>query len=199
MPPQKNISEILSSELLLHAYTIGVFPMANGNEGEILWYSPEPRAIIPLDAFNISRSLRRTLKKFIFDIRIDTSFENVIRCCAKRDDTWISEEIISAYCELHRLGYAHSVETWNKENLVGGLYGVAIGAAFFGESMFSSMTDASKVALVSLVQRMNEHGFVLLDTQYLTSHLKQFGATEIPRKDYLRLLKKAISEKNVTF
>lgn len=173
--------------------------MADGNSEEIVWYAPEPRAILPLDAFNVSRSLRQTIKKYIFDIRIDTSFEHVIRSCATRRETWISEEIISAYCELHRLGYAHSVESWKNESLVGGLYGVAICAAFFGESMFSTMRDASKVALCFLVQHIKQRGFQLLDTQYITPHLQRFGATEIPRKEYLRLLKKAISANTVTF
>ncbi len=183
----------IPSELLLAAYSAGYFPMADSRDGEIHWYSPDPRAIIPLDTFKISRSLKQTIKKNIFEIRIDHSFEDVIRNCAKRDDTWISEEIVQSYLELHRLGYAHSVESWQNNKLVGGLYGVALVGAFFGESMFSLIKDASKVALVVLVERLKQKGFKLLDTQYITPHLKKFGAVEISRDEYLqKCLKTAI-------
>ncbi|MDI6804841.1 MAG: leucyl/phenylalanyl-tRNA--protein transferase, partial [Bacteroidota bacterium] len=180
---------MIPSELLLTAYSAGYFPMADSRDGEIHWYSPDPRAIIPLDTFKISRSLKQTIKKNIFEIRIDHAFEDVIRSCAKRDETWISEEIVQSYLELHRLGYAHSIESWHNKKLVGGLYGVALGGAFFGESMFSLMKDASKVALVALVETLKERGFKLLDTQYTTPHLKNFGVVEISRQEYLKKLK----------
>ena len=169
----------LDPDFLLVAYCNGYFPMATSRTGHIEWFSPDPRAIIPIDEFNISRSLRQTIRKNIFDIRIDKSFEKVMRLCAERDDTWISDEIISVYTELHRRGFAHSVETWHAGKLVGGLYGVTIRGAFFGESMFSRMTDASKVALVHLVGRLKESGFTLLDTQYMTEHLRAFGTIDI--------------------
>jgi leucyl/phenylalanyl-tRNA--protein transferase len=182
----------LDPDFLLIAYCHGYFPMADHRTGPIKWYSPHPRAIIPLNGLRISRSLRRTLRKNLFALRINSAFEQVMRACANRDETWISEEIISAYVELHRRGYAHSVETWYEGQLVGGLYGVAIGGAFFGESMFSHMTDASKVALVHLVERLRERRFLLLDTQYLTEHLARMGAIEISRSAYLKLLSQAL-------
>lgn len=166
--------------------------MANGKDGEIRWFSPEMRGIIPLNDLKISRSLRQTLRKKMFAVRINGNFEATIRACAERKDVWISETIIQSYLQLHRLGYAHSVECWNNEKLVGGLYGVAIGGAFFGESMFSRMTDASKVALIYLVKRLNERGFVLLDTQYSNPHLLTLGCVEIPQIEYLQQLQKAI-------
>jgi leucyl/phenylalanyl-tRNA--protein transferase len=172
--------------------------MADSRNGEIRWYSPDPRAIIPLDTFRISRSLRQTLKKNLFLIRWNTSFEEVMRSCAEREDTWISEEIIESYLGLHRLGCAHSVESWREGRLSGGLYGVALGGAFFGESMFSRERDASKVALVCLVERLRENGFDLLDTQFLTPHLARFGTVEISRKKYLALLKKAVMKRPKT-
>jgi leucyl/phenylalanyl-tRNA--protein transferase len=174
-------------DLLLHAYRQGVFPMAVEG-GEIAWFSPDPRAIIPLDAFHVPHGLRRTLKKGCFEIRVDTSYEAVMRACARRKETWINEEILQSYVELHHLGYAHSVEAWLEGRLAGGLYGVVIGGAFCGESMFHEVTDASKVALHALVNRLRERGFSLLDTQWLTGHLTTFGATEIPRKEYQRRL-----------
>lgn len=170
--------------------------MADSRDGEIHWYSPDPRAIIPLDTFKISRSLKQTIKKNIFEMRINNSFEDVIRSCAKRDETWISEEIVRSYIELYRLGYAHSIESWYNKKLVGGLYGVVLGSAFFGESMFSLMKDASKVALVALVETLKERGFKLLDTQYTTPHLKNFGVVEISRDEYLhKYLKTALAVK----
>lgn len=182
----------LDPDFLLVAYRNGYFPMAQHRHGPIRWYSPDPRAIIPLDGLHISRSLRRTLRKNIFTVLINTAFEAVMRACASREETWISEEIISVYVELHRRGFAHSLETWYSNRLVGGLYGVALGGAFFGESMFSRMADASKVALVHLVRRLNERGFLLLDTQYLTEHLARLGAIEISRASYLSLLNRAL-------
>ena len=183
--------------LLLSGYAAGYFPMASSQSGEIRWYSPDPRAIIPLDEFKISRSLRQTLKKNQFAIRLDTVFEEVMRLCAAREDTWRSEEIVQSYLELHRCGYAHSGEAWKNDRLAGGLYGVALGAAFFGESMFSRVRDASKVSLVHLVERLRSKGFDLLDTQFLTPHLNRFGAREISRGDYLIQLKKAIRKRRV--
>lgn len=164
-------------------------------DGEIAWFSPDPRAIIPLDeGFHVPHGLARTLKKKPFEIRVDTAFEEVMRRCAMREDTWINTEIIASYVNLHRLGHAHSVETWSGTQLVGGLYGVAIGGAFCGESMFHEVTDASKVALHALVQRLRSGGFSLLDTQWLTPHLTTFGAIEIPRAEYCRRLNACIDD-----
>ncbi len=166
--------------------------MAESKNGQIHWFSPEWRGIIPLDGLKVSRSLHRTIRKDLFEIRIDSNFEATIRSCAERDEVWISEVIVQSYLQLFNLGYAHSVECWNNNTLVGGLYGVTIGAAFFGESMFSRMTDASKVALVYLVKRMMKRGFVLLDTQYVNSHLVTLGGVEIPKAQYLARLNAAI-------
>ena len=174
------------------AYRHGYFPMADPETGVISWYSPDPRAIIPLDAFKISRSLKQVLARKVFDIKINTSFETVIGMCAERNETWISEEIKTAYNDLHFRGFAHSVESWQSGKLVGGLYGVSIGGAFFGESMFSTLPNASKVALVHLVERLRRQGFLLLDTQFMNEHLRQFGAIEIPRQEYLSLLANAL-------
>jgi leucyl/phenylalanyl-tRNA---protein transferase len=185
-------SKIIPAALLLEAYSTGIFPMAMEN-GEIAWFSPDPRGIIPLEAFHIPHGLKRRLKRECFDIRIDSAFEAVIRACAARPETWINEEIIVSYLNLHRLGFAHSVETWRNGKLVGGLYGVSVYGAFFGESMFHQETDASKIALVALVDRLVERGFRLLDTQYVTAHLQGFGAVEISRPKYLRLLKQALA------
>lgn len=179
-------------DLLLHAYRNAVFPMAM-EDGEIAWFSPDPRAIIPLDTFHVPHGLRRTLKKNPFEVRINTAFEAVMRACARRDETWINDEIVESYVNLHRLGYAHSVEAWAGDELAGGLYGVAIGGAFFGESMFHEKTDASKVALHALVERLRSRGFTLLDTQWITPHLQTFGALEIPRTVYRQLLAASVS------
>jgi leucyl/phenylalanyl-tRNA--protein transferase len=185
---------VLEPDLLLDAYRHGIFPMAVNRRGTIGWFSPDPRAVIPLDErFHVPHGLRRVLKKNPFTITFDSNFPAVIRECAKRKEgTWISPQIITCYTKLHRLGHAHSVEVWNTGVLVGGLYGVHIGAAFFGESMFHRAPDASKVALVALVDRLRERGFVLLDTQWQTPHLRQFGTHEIPRSEYLWRLKEAI-------
>lgn len=189
---------MIPAELLISAYASGWFPMAV-KEGEIRWFSPDPRGIIPLDAFHVSGRLARVVRRGLFRIRIDTAFEKVIRGCAEaerdRDDpgTWISEEIIQSYVVLHRRGLAHSVEAWRADRLAGGLYGVALGGAFFGESMFHRETDASKVALVALVERLRSRGYVLLDTQWVTEHLEQFGAVEIRREDYLKRLEAALA------
>jgi len=184
---------VIPSDLLLAAYASGWFPMAD-DIGEISWYSPDPRGIIPLDAFHAPARLHRVVRQGVFRVEIDTAFAEVIRACAEAerdpDDsgTWISEEIIESYSALHELGYAHSVETWTGEGLVGGLYGVALGGAFFGESMFHRTANASKVALVALVERLRARGFGLLDTQWVTAHLQQFGAIEVPRPQYMKLL-----------
>jgi leucyl/phenylalanyl-tRNA--protein transferase len=189
---------MISPALLIEGYLHGVFPMGM-EDGEIGWFSPDPRAIIPLgDGFHVPHGLKRTLGRGTFEVRVDVAFEAVMRACADRNETWITEEIIESYCELNRRGFAHSVETWHEGKLAGGLYGVAIGGAFFGESMFHHETDASKVALHGLVQRLNERGFLLLDTQWITPHLRQFGAKEIPRRQYLRLLAQA-TEKECVF
>jgi leucyl/phenylalanyl-tRNA--protein transferase len=186
---------VLQAQILLAAYCKSHFPMAVNERGDIGWFSPDPRAIIPHDArFHVPHGLRRTLRKNPFEITVDREFEAVMRACARRrGDTWISEEIVESYCNLHRLGFAHSVEARLGGKLAGGLYGVHIGGAFFGESMFHRATDASKVALVALVERLRAGGFALLDTQWTTPHLAQFGTLEIPRRDYLRLLRKAVA------
>lgn len=183
---------VLSPELVLEAYRSGVFPMAD-DQGEIYWFSPDPRCVIPLDTFHVPRSVRQAVRRSNFEIRIDGDFRSVMEACADRPEgTWISDEIIAVYTELQRHQHAHSIETWQDGRLVGGLYGVAIGGAFFGESMFHRVTDASKVALVHLVERLRNHGYVLLDTQWSTPHLTRFGAVEIPRRDYLRRLQSAL-------
>jgi leucyl/phenylalanyl-tRNA--protein transferase len=184
---------VIPRELLLSAYASGWFPMAVEG-GEINWFSPDPRGIIPLDEFHVPSRLARVVRRGTFRIEIDRRFEEVIRACADElrdpDDpgSWISEEIIQSYLVLHRHGLAHSVEAWKGDTLAGGLYGVALKGAFFGESMFHRVTDASKVALVALVDRLRERGFRLLDIQWVTDHLVQFGAREIPRSDYLKVL-----------
>ena len=186
--------DIISPELLLQGYRLGVFPMGM-TDGSIHWFSPDPRAILPLDGFKTDHGLRRVLAKKKFEIKIDKSFGEVIRACADREETWITPKIIASYEHLHDLGCAHSVEAWHNEKLAGGLYGVAIGGAFFGESMFHRVTDASKVALVGLVEIMKARRFVLLDTQWSTPHLEKFGAAEISRRAYLRLLARAVELK----
>ena len=188
----------LTADLLLKAYALGVFPMAQRREGhDIYFVSPDERGIMPLDRFHLSRRLARTVRGDRFAVRIDTVFGDVIRACAApapgRDESWINEEIVALYTDLYRRGCAHSVECWRDDRLVGGLYGVQLGAAFFGESMFSYERDASKVALVHLVARLRCGGFALLDAQFLTSHLAQFGAISIPRNDYLGLLEAALA------
>src|SRR5829696_4227119 len=182
----------LSPELLVRAYCSGVFPMADHRTGRIGWYRPDPRAVFPLESFHVPRSLRRTVRRGVFSVTVDRDFDAVIAACAERTETWISDEVAAAYSALYDAGLAHSVETWQGERLVGGLYGVALGGAFFGESMFSRETDASKVALVALVERLRERDFTLLDTQFLTDHLARFGAVEIPRRGYERRLAAAL-------
>ena len=192
MHPQSSKIKIIDPPFLLTAYCNGYFPMADPKTGEINWYSPDPRAIFDLNKFHVPRSLKLVLKKQEFELRINRQFEEVIRACAEREETWISEMIVQSYLQLHKLGFAHSLETWQNEKLVGGLYGVAIRGGFFGESMFSRVRDASKIALVHLVERLKERGYILLDTQFITPHLARFGAEEIPRNQYLNLLEKAL-------
>ena len=188
---------VLTPELLLSAYAVGMFPMANDfHDPTIHWIEPRRRGVLPLDEFHLPRSLRKTLRRGLFELRVSTAFDEVIRACAAstfdRPRTWLNEELIEAYGELHRRGSAHSVETWLDGQLVGGLYGVTLGAAFFGESMFSRVTDASKVALVELVARLRAGGYLLLDTQFITRHLEQFGTVEVSRADYRQRLRRAL-------
>jgi leucyl/phenylalanyl-tRNA--protein transferase len=183
----------LTAEGILLAYRHGIFPMADERSGEVLWFRPDPRAIIPLDGLHISRSLARTLRRGLFEIRVDTDFEGVMRACADRPEgTWISERFVEVYGALHRAGQAHSVEAWRNGRLVGGTYGVALGGAFMAESMFHRETDASKVALAALVARLRERRFILLDVQYVTPHLESLGAIEITRREYERRLEQAL-------
>jgi leucyl/phenylalanyl-tRNA--protein transferase len=177
--------------LLLEAYASGIFPMGM-EDGTIRWFSPDPRGILPLEDFHTPHGLRRALKKTGWELRTDSAFDEVVASCASRQETWITTAIRRAYGGLFDEGYAHSVEIWSEGKLAGGLYGVAIGGAFFGESMFHRVTDASKVALWHLVRLLRENGFTLLDTQWTTDHLEQFGAVEIPREQYLELLSEAL-------
>ena len=200
MSRPKNPENQLSPQLLLRAYSMGIFPMAESQDDPtVFWVDPEIRGIIPLETFHVSKSLKKKIRSGTFEITCDTAFERVMRCCAEnsetRAETWINDDIIHAYTELHEYGFAHSLETWQDGELVGGLYGVSMGAAFFGESMFSRKADASKVALVHLVARMKRGGYQLLDTQFVTDHLKRFGAVEIPARQYLELLEVALQQK----
>lgn len=187
----------LTPELLLRAYAAGIFPMAeDAAEHEVFWVDPDQRGVLPLDSFHLPRRLRRILRQEWFEVRCDSAFGEVMRGCAEprpeRPKTWINDEIVRLYSGLFELGFAHSVECWRDGALVGGLYGVALGGAFFGESMFSRVTDASKVALAQLVARLKRGRFRLLDTQFVTTHLERFGAVEIPRRQYHRDLAAAL-------
>ncbi len=188
---KKRALEPLDPILVINAYAQGIFPMAD-QFGRIRWFAPDPRAILEHENLCVSRSLRTTLRKDVYEVRMDTEFESVMRLCAEREDTWINESFISAYTQLHYTGLAHSVEAWKDGELVGGLYGVALRGAFMGESMFSLATDASKVCLVALVVHLKERGYVLHDVQFWTPHLAALGVTEIPRKVYEQRLKKAL-------
>lgn len=190
------VPELLDPILVINAYAQGIFPMAD-HFGRIRWYAPDPRAILEHHNLQISRSLRATLRKSVYEVRMDTDFETVMRCCAKREETWINESFISAYTQLHYAGFAHCVEAWRDGELVGGLYGVALGGAFMGESMFSRAADASKVCLVALVEHLKARGYVLHDVQFWTPHLARLGVTEIPRKLYERRLREALRLKCV--
>ena len=192
----------LTPEILLRAYAAGIFPMAeSADDLELFWVDPKRRGILPLDGLHVPRRLRRVLRRQVFEVRCDTAFEAVIRGCAEasetRPTTWINDEIVYLYTELFTRGAAHSVECWHDGNLVGGLYGVSIGGAFFGESMFSRVSEASKVALVHLVARLRLGGYRLLDTQFVTPHLSQFGVIEISRARYHRLLADALRHRAV--
>jgi leucyl/phenylalanyl-tRNA--protein transferase len=188
------LQKMVPVELLVAAYAGGYFPMA-GEDGEIRWYSPDPRGVLPLDGFHVSSRLARTRRSGRFEIRIDTRFRAVIEACAedREEGSWINAEIVESYTELHRKGLAHSVEAWQAGRLVGGLYGVSLGGAFFGESMFHMVTDASKVALCALVERLQARDYRLLDVQWATPHLERFGAIEVSRRRYLQLLKQALA------
>lgn len=185
------MNEYFNPELIVRAYAQGIFPMGDEYD-EIRWYSPDPRCIIDLNEFHASRRLMRTYRSGIFEVRVNSAWHDVMRHCADRDTTWISTKIFEAYTSLHEAGLAHSVETYFEGQLVGGLYGVSIGGAFMGESMFHTKTDASKVAMVYLVERMKSRGYILLDCQYETEHLKTFGARLIPRSEYLQRLQEAL-------
>jgi len=184
--------EIIPPQTLLSAYTQGIFPMAD--DGEILWFSPENRGVIPLDErFTINHGLKKVLRKQPFEIRFNTDFEGVMHGCSEREETWIDDVIVKSYVQLFQMGYAMSVECWDEDGLQGGLYGVRYKRAFFGESMFSRKRDASKVAMVHLVEFLREEGYSLLDTQWMTPHLMTFGGYELPREEYLELLRRAVS------
>jgi leucyl/phenylalanyl-tRNA--protein transferase len=184
----------LTPEGIELAYRHGIFPMADERSCEVLWFRPDPRAVIPLDGFHVSRSLARTLRRGRFEVRVDTAFETVMRGCADRPEgSWISERFVEVYGALHRAGKAHSVEAWRDRRLVGGVYGLALGGAFMAESMFHRETDASKVALAALVGRLSERGFTVLDVQYMTPHLESLGAVEITRREYERRLERALA------
>lgn len=184
----------LDPATLLNAYARGVFPMTD-RDGVTRWYTADPRGVLPLEAFYVPRTLRQRIRQGVFEVRINTAFSETMRQCmeCRPEGSWISPQLIAAYTRLHDIGYAHSVETWRDGRLVGGLYGVALGGAFFGESMFHRERDASKVALVALVERLRARGFVLLDTQATTDHLRRFGAIDIPASEYLRRLRYALT------
>lgn len=184
----------LTPALVVYAYERGLFPMGD-DEGGIGWYSPDPRAVFPLEAFHAPKTLLKTVRQGKFEIRVDQDFEGVLRGCAGREETWISGEIHRVYTALHHMGLAHSVEAWKDGELAGGLYGVALGGAFFGESMFSRRTDASKVCLVHLVERLKARGYTLLDSQYPTEHLMRFGQALIPRAQYMQELEQALARR----
>ena len=187
------MATISPPDILLDFYRRGVFPMAM--DGELRLFSPDPRGVIPLEKFRIPHGSRKVLRDPGWKVTVNAAFEEVVLGCAEREETWIDETIFGSYAELHHLGHAHSVEVWRDGELAGGLYGVALGAAFCGESMFSRIPGASKVALASLVERLRGRGFVLLDTQWVTPHLEKFGACEIPRSEYLEQLAKAVEMK----
>uniref|UniRef100_A0A7C1NWF7 Leucyl/phenylalanyl-tRNA--protein transferase n=1 Tax=Agrobacterium albertimagni TaxID=147266 RepID=A0A7C1NWF7_9HYPH len=204
MAGRRSRDRSITPELLLRAYSIGMFPMSeSADDPELFWVEPDIRGIIPLDGFHVSKSLQKAIRKAPFDIRFDTAFDQVVEKCAEaaddRPSTWINQTIRDLYSALHRLGHAHSVEAWEGDELVGGLYGVTLGSAYFGESMFSRRTNASKICLVHLVERLRERGFTLLDTQFTTEHLKTFGAVDIPKAEYGVLLDRAMESETVRF
>ncbi|QMW00476.1 leucyl/phenylalanyl-tRNA--protein transferase [Spirosoma foliorum] len=188
----------LTADDLIYGYINGIFPMADA-DGTLYWYAPDPRAIIPIHSYKPAKSLRPVLNRNQFEIRVNTAFSDVMRACSKPrsedDSVWISDEIIDAYTELHHMGLAHSVETYIDNRLVGGLYGVALGSAFFGESMFSAVSNSSKVAFHNLILILRQQKFTLLDTQFINDNVRRYGAIEIPKADYLRQLKTALKQK----
>ena len=187
---------MLTPDLLLRAYAMGIFPMADSRDDpDLRWVEPQRRGVLPLDGFHISRSLRRRLLRADYEVHVDRDFRGTVRACAMRDDTWISHRIEDLYQDLHAAGHAHSLEVWSDGALIGGTYGVTLGAAFFGESMFSHRTDGSKIALAWLVHRLNAGGFQLFDTQFLTPHLATLGGQEIGRNLYQTRLKTALRDK----
>ncbi|OCJ03647.1 leucyl/phenylalanyl-tRNA--protein transferase [Rhizobium sp. AC44/96] len=194
----------ITPEILLRAYSIGLFPMAeSADDPEIFWVEPDLRGVLPLDEFHVSKSLAKTVRQKPFDIRFNHDFDAVIAACAAettdRPSTWINDTIKRLYSTLHQMGHAHSVEAWDGDELVGGLYGVSLGSAFFGESMFSRRTNASKICLVNLVNRLCEKGFTLLDTQFTTEHLKTFGAIDVPKDEYAHMLSAAMESRHLEF
>ncbi|MVA78977.1 leucyl/phenylalanyl-tRNA--protein transferase [Agrobacterium vitis] len=194
----------ITPDILLRAYSIGLFPMAESSDDpELFWVEPDLRGIIPLDSFHYSKSLAKIIRQKPFDIRFDTAFSAVLDKCAEpapdRPSTWINQTIRDLYTALFQMGHAHSVEAFEGNELVGGLYGVSLGAAFFGESMFSRRSNASKICLVHLVERLRAQGFVLLDTQFTTEHLKTFGAIDVPKDEYAKMLEEAVTMANVPF
>ncbi|QKJ90693.1 leucyl/phenylalanyl-tRNA--protein transferase [Agrobacterium pusense] len=204
MAGRRSRNNDITVDILLRAYSAGLFPMADSaDDPELFWVEPEVRGIIPLNSFHISKSLAKVMRKKPFDIRFNTAFEAVMAGCAAeapdRPSTWINATIRRLYSELHQIGHAHSVEAWEGKELVGGLYGVSLGAAFFGESMFSRRTNASKICLVHLVERLKASGFVLLDTQFTTEHLKTFGAIDVPKLEYAKMLDVAVNRPSLQF
>lgn len=184
----------LSPDLLLRAYAAGVFPMSEAQDDpRVFWVDPERRGVLPIDGFHLSRSLRKTILRHPFELTLNMDFDGVVRGCAGRDETWINDTIFRAYFALHRMGYCHSIEAWSGDTLVGGVYGVALGRAFFGESMFSTETDASKVALATLIAHLGRTGFELFDTQFVTDHLASLGAVEMSRAEYHAALEAALT------
>lgn len=204
MAGRRSRNNDITVDILLRAYSAGLFPMADSaDDPELFWVEPEMRGIIPLNDFHVSKSLTKAIRKKPFDIRFNTAFESVMAGCAAeapdRPSTWINATIRKLYTELHQIGHAHSVEAWDGKELVGGLYGVSLGAAFFGESMFSRRTNASKICLVHLVERLKASGFVLLDTQFTTEHLKTFGAIDVPKQEYAKILDLAVNRPSLQF
>ncbi len=197
MSGTSSVDSQITPQILLKAYSVGLFPMAeSADDPTIYWVEPEMRGVMPIDGFHTPRSLKKALNKGTYDITYNEAFNAVVKNCAAsaegREQTWINDTIRLLYSELHDLGHAHSVEVWYEDQLVGGLYGVSLGRAFFGESMFSRRSNASKVALVHLVERLKERGFVLLDTQFNTEHLTQFGTQDVPRDEYEKMLQVAL-------
>lgn len=184
---------ILNPDLLLSAYSQGYFPMADSHNGKIYWHSPDPRAVFPIGNISIARSVRQLFKKGIYQFSIDEEFEQVVRNCGNREDTWINDEIISEYTALHKLGYAHSIEAWRDDELVGGLYGVHLGGGFFGESMYATESNVTKMCFAVLIRILSDNGFILLDSQYINDFTESLGAIEISKELYLRLLEKALT------